>query len=83
MLTLACAAPCSDSPRVSLQVAVAGLRPEFPAHVPRRLAAMAEACWAADPLARPTFNQVRNRYNEKASDQQLIHRLAGIPVRLS
>ncbi|EFJ42347.1 hypothetical protein VOLCADRAFT_97629 [Volvox carteri f. nagariensis] len=36
-------------------VAVAGLRPEFPPFVPRRLVAVAEACWAANPNMRPTF----------------------------
>ncbi|KXZ50652.1 hypothetical protein GPECTOR_15g336 [Gonium pectorale] len=46
------------------KVAVAGMRPEFPPHVPRRLVAIAEACWAADPNVRPTFEQLVTQLSE-------------------
>ena len=43
------------------QVAVRGVRPEFPAGAPREYAALARACWAARPEARPTFEAVLAR----------------------
>ncbi|GIL48660.1 hypothetical protein Vafri_5131, partial [Volvox africanus] len=46
------------------KVAVADLRPEFPPYAPRRLVVMAEACWAADPDMRPTFEQLVTQLGE-------------------
>ncbi|GFR46725.1 hypothetical protein Agub_g8348 [Astrephomene gubernaculifera] len=55
------------------KVAVTGMRPEFPPHVPKQLVDMAEACWAADPTIRPTFEQLVVQLDElleKAEDLQ-------------
>ncbi|KAI8466929.1 MAG: hypothetical protein J3K34DRAFT_524170 [Monoraphidium minutum] len=50
----------ADVPRALLghRVAVEGLRPRFPPFAPWPYAELAEACWAADPDARPPFERV-------------------------
>jgi hypothetical protein len=44
--------------RVTELVACRGVRPQFPAATPPAYAALAAACWASDPAARPPARDV-------------------------
>ena len=35
-----------------------GMRPEFPPHSPASYVTLAQRCWDADPVARPTFGDI-------------------------
>ncbi len=67
------------------QVAVAGLRPEFPAHTPTRFVALAESCWAADPTARPSFEALVGRLGEllEVADELQVRAWGGRRVQAS
>lgn len=54
-------------------VATQGLRPPIPAYCPAEWAALMTACWAEDPAARPSFDEVQRALAAiiRAFDEQL------------
>ncbi len=52
------------SPEIILKVVIAGKRPELPPTVPAALKELAAQCWAQEVHRRPTFQQLRQRFQE-------------------
>ncbi|CAM9099897.1 unnamed protein product, partial [Pylaiella littoralis] len=55
-----------------LLAVVAGERPPVPENAPVDLAALARACWAHDPAARPTFKETLAGFNLNANDYRSV-----------
>ncbi|KIY94397.1 Mitogen-activated protein kinase kinase kinase 9 [Monoraphidium neglectum] len=56
------------------RVSVKGARPRFPSTTPPAFAELAQACWAADPAARPSFTQIAEALD------RLVGELSGRPI---
>lgn len=56
-----------DARRIAAAVAGGALRPRFPPGAPAAYRDLAEACWAADPAARPGLGEVCARLEALAA----------------
>jgi serine/threonine protein kinase len=75
--------PESTPVEVALSVAIKGLRPSMPSHVPSVISDLVRQCWSAEASQRPCFTKVLSTLDDIEAAQALNQLLAAAPAGAS